>query len=70
MLDCKSQNYTRLLTKYLVNIFFYEYLNSSFFLNWCNASPHKIVKSNRLGLRGSVSLILNPFLRVFKFQPF
>ena len=40
-------------------------LNSSFFLNWCNVNPVKIKKSNQLWLRGFVSIILNPFLRVF-----
>ena len=39
--------------------------NSSFFLNWCNVNPVKIMKYNQLWLRGFVSIILNQFLRVF-----
>ena len=45
-------------------------LNSSFFLNWCNAIPDKIAKSYQLWLRGFVSIILNPFLRVFAISAF
>ena len=45
-------------------------LNSSFFLNWCNVNPVKIKKSNQLWLRGFVSIILNPFLRVFAISAF
>ena len=40
------------------------YLTAVFF-NWCNASPNQIATSNCLLSRGSVSLILNPFLRFF-----
>ena len=43
----------------------YKGLNSSFFWKSCNASPNWTEKSNHLRLRGSVSLILNPFLRIF-----
>ena len=40
-------------------------LTASFFWNWCNATPKWITKSNRLWLRGSILLILKPFLGVF-----
>ena len=52
-----------------------EYLRSclyltAVFLNWCNGNPDQIAKSNCLWLRGSVSLKLNPFLRVFSISAF
>ena len=46
------------------------WLNSSFFWNWCNVNPKKIAKSDQLWLRGFVSIILNPFLRVFAISAF
>ena len=42
--------------------------HSSFFLNWCNASPSLMAKSNHLWMRGS--LIPNPFLRVLSISGF
>ena len=45
-------------------------LNSSFFLNWCNVNPDKITKWDQLWFRGFVSIILNPFLRVFAISAF
>ena len=52
------------------NVNMKSHLNSSFFLNWCNVNPAKIMKSNQLWLRGFVSIILNPFLRVFAISAF
>ena len=54
---------------YFKKIIFWT-LNSSFFWNWCNANPDQIAKSNQLWLRGFVSIILNPFLRVFTISAF
>ena len=45
-------------------------LNSSFFLNWCNVNPNKITKWDQLWFRKFVSIILNPFLRVFAISAF
>ena len=46
------------------------YFNSSFLWNWCKVNPDKIAKSNQLWLRGFISIILNPFLRVFAISAF
>ena len=45
-------------------------LNSSFLWNWCNDNPNKIAKSDQLWFRGFISIILNPFLRVFAISDF
>ena len=45
-------------------------LNSSFFWNWCNVNPDKITKCDQLWFRGFVSIIINPFLRVFAISAF
>ena len=45
-------------------------LNSSFFLNWCNVNPDKITKRDQLWFRRFVSIILNPFSRVFAISAF
>ena len=45
-------------------------INSSFFWNWCNVNPNKITKWDQLWFRGFVSIILNPFLRVFAISAF
>ena len=45
-------------------------LNSSFFLNWCNVNPNKIMKWDQLWFRGFISIILYPFSRVFAISAF
>ena len=45
-------------------------LNSNFFWNWCNVNPNKIAKCDQLWFKGFVSIILNPFLRVFAISAF
>ena len=45
-------------------------LNSSFFWNRFNDNPNKITKSDQMWFRGFVSIILNPFLRVFAISAF
>ena len=47
-----------------------NHINSSFFLNWCNVNPDKISKWDLLWFRGFVSIILNPFSRVFAISAF
>ena len=41
-----------------------DVLNSHFVWNWCHVNPVKIMKSNHLGFRGFVSIILNLCLTV------
>ena len=50
--------------------FLLQWLNSSFFWNWCNVNPDKITKCDQLWFRGFVSIIINPFLRVFAISAF
>ena len=48
----------------------WNWLNSSFFWNWCNVNPDKIMKWDQLWFRRFVSIILNPFSRVFAISAF
>ena len=38
--------------------------------HWCNVNPDKITKWDQLWFKGLVSIILNPFLRVFAISAF
>ena len=52
------------------NPFPHEIDLTAVFLNWCNVNPDKITKWDQLWFRGFVSIILNPFLRVFAISVF
>ena len=69
ILGVHSRNSCNLIRvrKYILDI---SLLNSTFFWNWCNVNPDKITKSNQLWLKEIVSIIHNPFLRVFAIPAF